>query len=317
MGILTSNPWENAWIIIGLILAGLLGGSILGGSAYLSWIDGPVGDVISRVILFIPVALVMFGFIADAVIGDYHYSIASITSIIGMILNKFGADYAPSLSGITSYIPRFSTAAPAPAAAAAPEVNPFLGGQRGGFIECSLPGFEWLENTFAPQGLVMSMTVLFYILIELWDTNQASNSLGIGMITLFTVLLQGAAFVRNGCLTRYTYGKWSIPIALVMGITFAGSAYGTVKATRKYLGIKGGATLQRPNNTNFSMNTNTNKVCPVGTHLSPEGNCVGADSEEIPVGQFQGEKSSPTDPNDQFVCEAYKDGELVTSTIAS
>lgn len=327
MAILTSNPWENGVIIVGLICAGLLGGVIVGGAGYLSWTNGEIGDIVSRVILFIPVALVMFGFIGDAVMGDYHYSIASLTSIIGMILNKLGGDYVgPVLGNLREYIPfGRAVAADRPADDAwgdaavpdVPDVNPFAGGQRGGVIECSLPGFEWLENTFAPQGLVMSMTVLFYILIEMWDTGRTSNSLGIGMITLFTFLLQGVTFVRNDCLTRYTYGKWSILIALVMGITFAGSAYGTVKATSKYLGgaPAGGGT--RSAKTSFSMNTNTDKVCPAGTHLSPEGNCVGVGSEEIPVGQFQGEKSSPTDPNDQFVCEAYKDGELITSTIAS
>jgi hypothetical protein len=38
------------------------------------------------------------------------------------------------------------------------------------------------------------------------------------------------------------------------------------------------------------------------------------DEKVISVGDSAGQ-SQPVDDNDQFVCEAYKDGELVTSTI--
>jgi len=321
MGILTSNPWENAWIIIGLIIAAVMSAGILGGASYLAWTGGLFGDIVSRIVLFIPIAVVMFGFIADMVLGEYHYSAGGFTAIIGMVINKLGGDsIGPALTRMASYMPSMPTFGrtppppPPPPGLTAAEMA-MLGGQRGGAVPCSLPGFEWLENTFAPQGTVMSMTVLFYILIEMWDTGRTANSLGVGMTTLFVFLLQSVVYVRNDCLSRYTYGKWSLVIALVMGIVFAGSAYGTVKATAKITGSSGTrGTLVPPKNP-----TAVNFSCPAGTHLSPEGNCVGGvgGSENIAVGQFQGETSAPTDPNDQFVCEAYKDGELITSTIAS
>jgi len=297
MGVLTSNPWENAWIILGLILASLMGGAIVVGGAWVTWTDGIIGDTIARVILYIPIALGMFGFFADAVNGKYHYTPTSLTAIFGMGINKLlGSRVAGLVGSVGSYvINRGRAVAPAPIAPVAePEipidVNPFAGGQRGGAVPCTLPGFEWLENTIAPQGLVVSMTVLFYILFEMVDTSQTSNIPAIGGVTLIVFLLQSFAYVRNGCLVGYDYGKWSLIIALAMSAVFAGVSYEIVKVINKAL---------------------SSTSVPAGTTPTAKP------SEEISVGQFTGEKSAPTDPNDQFVCEAYKDGELITSMIAS
>lgn len=299
MGVLTSNPWENAWIILGLILASLMGGAIVVGGAWVTWTDGIIGDTIARVILYIPIALGMFGFFADAVNGKYHYTPTSLTAIFGMGINKLlGSSVASVVGSAGSYVmnrlrPSSAAAAPvAPAPEIPIDVNPFAGGQRGGAVPCTLPGFEWLENTIAPQGLIVSMTVLFYILFEMVDTSQTSNIPAIGGVTLIVFLLQSFTYVRNGCLVGYDYGKWSLIIALAMSAVFAGVSYEIVKVINKALTSSASSTP--------SGSTPTAKV-----------------SEEIQVGQFAGEKSAPTDPNDQFVCEAYKDGELITSTIAS
>lgn len=297
MGVLTSNPWENAWIILGLIVASFAGGAIVLGGAWVTWTDGIIGDTIARVILYIPIALGMFGFFADAVNGKYHYTPTSLTAIFGMGINKLlGSSVASVVGSVGSYvINRGRTPAPVAPVAPTPEipidVNPFAGGQRGGAIPCTLPGFEWLENTIAPQGLIVSMTVLFYILFEMVDTSQTSNIPAIGGVTLIVFLLQSFTYVRNGCLVGYDYGKWSLIIALAMSAVFAGVSYEIVKVINKALTSSASAT--------------------------PGTTPTAKPSEEIQVGQFAGEKSAPTDPNDQFVCEAYKDGELITSMIAS
>ena len=329
-------------VTIVLILLGIWGLFASGGLAYtMSLLRGttPAGppavspnfgfilDALSRLIIYIPNSLVIFGFIADAILGQFHYSASGIAGILGMLLNKGSGPLFEWISHRITML-RYTPSAPAAAPATAPNPfdvpdNPFdmFGGQRGGVILCTSQEFGWLENTIAPQGIVLSMTVLFFLLTEMWDTEQASHTIALSAITVCIFVAQSITLYGNGCLTGYTYGKWAVLIGLIMGMAFGSSFYGIAKAISKAIpgsrgGVGGGGGL--PNaKVNFSMNTNTNKVCPVGTHLSPEGNCVGADSEEIPVGQFQGEKSSPTDPNDQFVCEAYKDGELITSTIAS
>lgn len=183
--------------------------------------------------------------------------------------------------------------------------------QRGGATDlCSLPGFEWLENKTAPQGIIMSMTVLWYLLIEMWDTGQGSQSIALGVTTAIVFLLQWAVLHKSKCLDSYTFGTWSAIIALVMAITFAGSSYGIQKLIYT---ASGG--VNTPSSGQSSSTPASGKVvCPKGSVLNPEGECV------VPLGPGGSEKntnnqSQPVDDNDQFVCEAYKDGELVTSTI--
>ena len=249
MGVLTSNPWENAWIILGLILASLMGGAIVVGGAWVTWTDGIIGDTIARVILYIPIALGMFGFFADAVNGKYHYTPTSLTAIFGMGINKLlGSSVASVVGSAGSYVMNRLRPSSAPAAPVAPapeipiDVNPFAGGQRGGAVPCTLPGFEWLENTIAPQGLIVSMTVLFYILFEMVDTSQTSNIPAIGGVTLIVFLLQSFTYVRNGCLVGYDYGKWSLIIALAMSAVFAGVSYEIVKVINKALSSSASST---------------------------------------------------------------------------
>ena len=197
-----------------------------------------------------------------------------------------------------------------------PGANPFLGGrrkQRGGATNmCSLPGFEWLENTVAPQGIVMSMTVLWYLLIELWDTGRTSQSIALGVVTGIVFLLQGTVLHKNNCLASYKYGIYSILISLVMAITFASSSY-FIQKTFLGHGASGGAPVP-------PTPTPTGPKCPDGTVMNSDGTMclpvLGGASSRVGVGAGgPSEKSAPVNDDDQFVCEAYKDGELVTSTI--
>ena len=385
-------------------------------------------DFLSLMVLYLPNTLFAYGFIADLMNSNYHYSVAGITALVGMFINKMiggpvvdgivsavsflGAQFAklpvaaqaaigavgvgaaaaataanpfvaPAAASANPFVapaaaaaaaanpfaaapaaaaaalpgiaaPAAAAVAAAPVvAAAAPEVNPFardladeraaasaqaredaaearraqpganpfLGGrrkQRGGATNmCSLPGFEWLENTVAPQGIVMSMTVLWYLLIELWDTGRTSQSIGLGVVTGVIFLLQGAVLYKNNCLATYKYGIYSALISLVMSVAFASSSYFIQKAIvhSSYGGASGGSTgtLVPP------TPTPSGPKCPDGTVMNSSGNmCIpvltGAFGKKVSVGG-PSSTSAPVNDDDQFVCEAYKDGELVTSTI--
>lgn len=183
---------------------------------------------------------------------------------------------------------------------------------------CSLPGFEWLENKIAPQGIVMSMTVIWYLMIELWDTGGGPQSMALGITSAITFGLQWIVLQRSNCLASYKYGTYSAIIALIMGITFAGSSYGIQKQIAKYRGTssvppvpsgKPGTFVCPPGTVpSLSGDSCVNKLGPGGTTPSGFGETI------INVGGSN-EKTEAVDDNDQFVCEAYKDGELITSTI--
>jgi hypothetical protein len=389
--------------VIGGILFVLIG-TVYGHKLYTEGaFSRPAGDTtsldfLSTLILYLPNSLFVYGFIADIMNMKYHYSIVSITALVGMFINKYIAEYVvdaiaavfsfigsqfgslpvvaqaavaataaaataaavPAVAAAASANP-FAAAAPAlgptaaatgnpfvPAAAAAaavvppavgavpedadgvPLVNPFRGGkkQKGGAGPlCSLPGFEWLENKTAPQGIIMSMTVLWYLMIELWDTGASSQSIALGVTTSIVFLLQSLVIRRSGCLTDYKYGSWSLLIALVMSITFAGSSYGIQKL------LTGGPSgLRCPIGTLYDSASKkcvpiipgtgkaTAPTCPDGTVINSAGTmCLpildgNINTKTVSVGG-PNEKSDVVDDNDQFVCEAYRDGELVTSTI--
>ena len=260
-------------------------------------------EFFGNLVAYLPNVIFAYGFIADIVNQSYHYSIASITAFIGMVVNKYIG--GPVITGVSSSIARWRTSTPAAvvpgAAPAAEEVNPFRGGQRGGGVPCDVPGFEWLTSDIAPQSIVMSMTVLWFILIESWDTGQGNQTIALGVTTAIVFLLQIGVLRGADC----KFGIASFFIALVMAITFAGSSYGIQKLILS----------TSPDGPGISMTQGKFVRCPNGqVYNRIKKKCMTTDEEVIPVGE-KGGQSQPVDDDDQFVCEAYRDGELVTSTI--
>ena len=166
------------------------------------------------------------------------------------------------------------------------------GGSTSSVNTCSLPGFAWLENDIAPQGIVMSMTILSYLLYELWDHGLFEQSIGLSVTTGIVFLLQSMNLIGSGCLNTYRFKNWSILIALVIAVSSGTASYAIQKR------IFG--TVVMPS---------TNSKQTVGTTSQKS-----AFETIISVGEKSGQ-SEPVNDQDQFVCEAYKDGELITSTI--
>jgi hypothetical protein len=104
--------------------------------------------------------------------------------------------------------------------------------------------------------------------------------------------MQAINLIGSNCLQEYRYKNWSILIALVIAVASGTSSYAIQKR------ILGGVVMP-----------STNSKQTVGTTSQKS-----AFETIISVGEKSGQ-SEPVNDQDQFVCEAYKDGELVTSTI--
>jgi hypothetical protein len=273
-----------------------------------------------------PNVFFVYGFIADIVGNKYHYSVASLTALCGMIINRvLGLPVANGISFIRSKI-NTKIATPIASALASAGIVPVapvppVAPQRGGTAEedawgaplpvpvnvknkfCSLPGFEWLENTIAPQGIVMSMTVLWYLMIEMWDTGQGDNTVALGVTTLITFVLQWFVLHKNGCLTNYVFNSWSPITALVMSIVFAGTSYGIQKSI---------SVPTVPPTTDAAGNN----TCPAGYEMV-QGVC----KKQLPILVGDTTKKTETcspdvgDGDFELVGELFKDGELITSSI--
>lgn len=320
MGILTSNPYENAWIILGVIVATMASVGVIGATGFLAYSKTPIGAILTKLVYYIPVALLSFGFIADIISQSFKFSIGSIVGLIGMLLNGLvGAGLsrgsvgqaavaavtavasAPAavVSNVANAVSEsnpFTAASPAPAPAPAPAVdsdgvpttNPFRGG---GKEMCAFPGFENFDNKYAPQNILVVTAVMFYYMIGEWESGNASRTMAPGLTLLVTVLSQIGIRYTHGCLDPW----WAPLVSIVGGAGIGIGGYHIVKA------INGGKTPFIANQT--------------GTPTTG-----GLSGTEAPVTDAakpaDGSKCAEAN-GDDFVCDLYKNGELITSTVSS
>jgi hypothetical protein len=180
---------------------------------------------------------------------------------------------------------------------------------------CDVPGFGWASNPVAPASVILTQTIAWYYLIKNWDTGNSSNSIALGTSSAVIFLLQWYALNLKGCLESYSSGSWSPLIGYLISMGIAGAGYEVIKhLPTSSSGIpSGGGTPPKP--------SPNGPICVNGTVMAPDGTCVkpigpGGSKFVIPIAVGGEQKTSePVDDQDAFVCEAYKDGELVTSTI--
>lgn len=328
MAILTGDPYKDAWIILGLAIAagvGLGATGFLGLSAYkfLSVIGVP--QTFLKFIYYIPLALLSFGVVADIVSQSLKFSIGSLVGVVAMVLNwcmgalvKYffsGSSATPGLptvptldqaynaaAAVTSNVATAAQTVAQRAADAATEAanNPFGSapaaqpdlGIRGGALEaCSFPGAEKFDNKWAPQNILVTTTIMFYYMIGEWESGNASRTVVPGVALGATVLSQIAVMYSSGCLDPI----WSPAVAIVMGAVFGISGYHITKA------INGA-------NTPFIANQS-------GT---PTPGGFGGAEEPIPDATKPADGSKCAEASgDDFVCDLYKNGELITSTVSN
>lgn len=147
---------------------------------------------------------------------------------------------------------------------------------------CTVPGFENLESILAPQSLVIIFTLFFFFLIDILASGSGQSVAGLGGITAAAVVVQLAFIHTNGCLTGSYYWMNSIVTPIILSILIGGVVGGLGWTANHFI-------------------SGSNTVTEGFTSVLPK---VGSSTSG----------SSGSDDN-QFVCEAYKNGELVTSTI--
>lgn len=285
-----------------------------------------IGMFFKTLVLYIPNALVLFGFIIDTINQELRYSIASLIGISSVFVNfLFGTLMKKLLSGQSIGEALSATAnvvASAPAAAVATvnpfaestSTNPFAGGMRGGYVGCTVPGFESIESLYAPQGLVLPAAIFMYLIMDFGTHRSASRNIGLGVILPAILVLHSSIMWGLGCFSKY---YWQNPLVTI----FAGFTVGAI------CGISGWAVVK----TFFADKLPTSALNPMfgsssggsRSNVGPGGTGpLGSDGPVIPPSGVNsarspgvGTCSAPND-QDQFVCEAYKNGKLITTTMA-
>lgn len=165
---------------------------------------------------------------------------------------------------------------------------------------CGIPGMSSSGSNVAPQALLFNVTVMShiasYISASQSDSSYSALSwLGVAVVTLIGI----AQYQVNDCYNRssgwrFTFIGWFTPLVLAVaaGLLIGGlSGYGISTISGDSVGI------------GISSEAKQTLTSGKGPALAPTTDTAGAG------------KCSPTGDDDQFVCEAYKNGELVTSTI--
>ena len=162
---------------------------------------------------------------------------------------------------------------------------------------CTTPGLEQLQTRFAPIGILLTSSILTSHMFEAIDTGNNDVAITTGSLTALSFLIELGVLYTNGCLQDYKY-TFAPLISLLLGAGSGATAYYTMKQ--------------------IGQESFTQKSSDGGVFhpppIAPQKTSQSKSDKKIVVGP-QPDISEPVDDQDAFVCEAYKDGELITSTI--
>lgn len=168
---------------------------------------------------------------------------------------------------------------------------------------CGIPGMNGWGSKIAPQNITFATAVLSYLASYITSTQSDSQYSGIAWAGVFIVwIIQTIVFNRSDCYKyKQTGWLWTSGNEMVSRIAppllglFSGMFWGGLSGwlIGTYVGVGPGVDVTQQQSL----------LGGKGPAMAPTSGTAGAG------------KCSPTDSDDAFVCEAYKNGELVTSTI--
>ena len=228
---------------------------------------------------FIPFGLITFGVIADLIGQELRYSIGSVIGFLAILLNFLVA----KLMGLNVDANSASEA-------------------RNVMAWCMIPGLESLESKLLPMNIVSSSAIMMYYLIFASRVRQTSQNISIYIAFPLLFVLQLASFYSGGCQQYYLGGIGSKLGALVFG---------------SLIGIIGWVIVSQifPSNAPFlSLPNGGSQGSSFGSSNVP----VAPSSTGIGGAPMTGAKCSQdnSQDGDEFICEAYKNGVLVTEQIS-
>lgn len=168
---------------------------------------------------------------------------------------------------------------------------------------CGIPGMSGWGSAIGAQNITFSTTVLSYIASYISASEGDSSYKGMAWAGVFAVwILQTVVFNLTGCNAERS---WVGSFESDIGNRLAGPVIGLLSGML-WGGLAGyGVSTLSGDNAGVGLSSEQKQVLTQksGPAMAPTSGTAGAG------------KCSPTGDDDQFVCEAYKNGELVTSTI--
>ena len=273
---------EVAFGVIGFVV-------VVGGMVYASkTLGGPNSFQYASIFaMYLPVTYVLVGIISDIVSQEYKASASSVTAIVAITLNKL-------ISILFVYFGSTTQKLQEEISNSGDITTLYTRVYQG----CTVPGFENMESIVAPQSLVIIVSLFMFFALEIGVNHPGQSLSGIVWIAITAFVIQLAFIHTNGCLTGEYYWNGSLVVAIAMSLLIGGLAGGLGWSANRFM---------------FPDAPGSAAAGGRGGGLGSTGPVVGPPSSILP--QVGGPTNGSSD-NDQFVCEAYKNGELITSTIA-
>ena len=255
-------PWWGALILAVLTAIVSVIGTILflrGGTAVPGAPPG-VGMIFTDIVTFLPHILIVFGIFADIFTLQGAYSIPSLVGLLSIPIHFMMQFLWTGASGFLGDLYKLVNTAPAATPPPAPlfsgtntganvgrtvstgtsggsksfdDIKAILGGTRGGAMSawkgCEVYGFEKLVSPYAPQGLVVTATIFWYYLLDLWVNRDGLDS--IATAVAFPLFFGLQVWLLKSC---DNFGESVVIksiIALVEGLIIGGIGYAIVQAT--------------------------------------------------------------------------------------
>ena len=281
----------DLWDIIGPILLTII---VVGGVwGYASKTIPDLFGYINILVLYIPISLLFAGFIPDIVSQKFKYSVIGISGLCSVILNRLASSlamwYVGSVpSNLTAALSKFPTDP-----AKLMSYNTIIQQYRHAYSGCSVPGFEFFESTLVPQSLVLLCSMYAFTMLDILVNDASKNVTGLSVSFLILIAIQTYFNVTNGCFNSglFIFGE-NIYIRLI-GMLLCMIVFAMAGA-----GIGYGIKMSIPADTSDGR---------VGSNSIFKGGLKSPD--------LIATKDVGISDQDQFVCDAYKNGELITSTI--
>ena len=194
-----------------------------GGSASVPGAPPGIGQIFTDIITFIPHILILFGVLADIFTLQGCYSIPSLVGLASIPLHKLAEFLWMGVATLLNDVYRLAMTTPAPAAPAT------SGGAMSAWPGCDIYGFEYFHSRYAPQGLVVTSTIFWYYLIDLFMNRNILDS--IAAIIAF-VLFFGLETMQLKTCKDFTDSVWiKAFIALSEGFFIGGTGYAIVQSS--------------------------------------------------------------------------------------
>jgi hypothetical protein len=199
-----------------------------------------VSVLFTDAITFLPHILILFGILADIFTLRGAYSIPSLIGLLSVVIH-----YAMQFlwSGVAAMVGDLYTLIMTPPKDV-PDITamftgsntgaqvgrtPIAGGAMSGWNGCEVYGFESLKSPYAPQGLVVTASIFWYYLLDLWINRDGLDSVATALA--FPLFFGLQVWQLNSCDNMVGSVGIKSVIALAEGFIIGGTGYGIVQST--------------------------------------------------------------------------------------